>query len=81
MIDGKQLQGGAASRTYNGGEARGRDIGKGARLRTVGGYRGRREKTGPGVEGRKARRGEKVRRVGVVWVQLLARAYIYSSYI
>ena len=31
--------------------------------------------------GRKARRGEKVRRVGVVWVQLLARAYIYSSYI
>ena len=40
MIDGKQLQGGAASRAYNGGErARhgGRDIGKGARLRTVGG--------------------------------------------
>ena len=40
MIDGKQLQGGAASRTYNGGEVRGRDKGKGARLRTVGGYRG-----------------------------------------
>ena len=38
MIDGKR-----------GGEARGRDIGKGARLRTVGGgYRGRREKTGAG---------------------------------
>ena len=40
MIDGKQLQGGAASRAHNGGErARhgGRDKGKGARLRTVGG--------------------------------------------
>ena len=69
------------SRAYNGGEARGRDIGKGARLRTVGGYRGG-EKTGQGWKaGRKARRGEKVRRVRVVWVQLLARAYIYSSYI
>ena len=40
MIDGKQLQGGAASRAHNGGEVRGRDKGKGARLRTVGGYRG-----------------------------------------
>ena len=40
------------------------------------------EKTGQGWKaGRKARRGEKVQRVGVVWVQLLARAYIYSSYI
>ena len=40
------------------------------------------KKTGQGWKaGRKARRGEKVRRVGVVWVQLLARAYIYSSYI
>ena len=40
---------GAASRAYNGGEARGRDIGKGARLRTVGGYRGGGgEKTGGG---------------------------------
>ena len=38
-------------------------------------------KIGARVEGRQARRGEKVRRVGVVWVQLLARAYIYSSYI
>ena len=28
---------GAASRAHNGGEARGRDEGKGARLRTVGG--------------------------------------------
>lgn len=31
MIHGKHLRGGAASRAYNGGEARGRDIGKGAR--------------------------------------------------
>ena len=38
-----------ASRAYNGGEARGRDIGKGARLRTVGGYRG---EIGARVEGR-----------------------------
>ena len=50
MIDGKQLQGGAASRTYNGGEARGRDKGKGARLRTVGGDIG--GKIGARVEGR-----------------------------
>lgn len=50
---------------------------EGARLRTVGGYRGEQE----WKEGRQARRGEKVRRGVVVWVQLLARAYIYSSYI
>ena len=36
-----------ASRAYNGGEARGRDKGKGARLRTVGGG-----KIGARVEGR-----------------------------
>lgn len=35
-IDGKQRRG-AASRAHNLGEARGRDIGKGERLRTVGG--------------------------------------------
>ena len=61
-----------------------RGTGKGARLRTVGGgYRGEeREGRSRGWKaGRKARRGEKVRRVGVVWVQLLARAYIYSCYI
>ena len=59
----------------------GRDKGKGARLRTVGGDIGGGGEIGARVEGRQARRGEKVRRVGVVWVQLLARAYIYSSYI
>lgn len=48
MIDGKQR---AASRAHNGGEARGRDIRKGARLRTVGGYRG---EIGARVEGRQA---------------------------
>lgn len=65
---------GAASRAHNGGEARGRDKGKGERLHTVGGgYRGRRKKAGAG---KKARRGEKDRRGVVVWVQLLARAYI-----
>ena len=69
-----------ASRAYNGGEARGRDIGKGRGCAPWGDIGG--EKTGQGWKaGRKARRGEKVRRVGVVWVQLLARAYIYSSYI
>ena len=51
---------GAASRAYNGGEARGRDIGKGARLRTVGGDIGGGERRQEqGVEGRKARRAKK----------------------
>lgn len=67
MIDGNSGKG-AASRTHNGGEARGKGY-RGARLRTVGGYRGEKE-------GRKTRRGEKIRRDGVVWVQLLARVYI-----
>ena len=31
------------------------------------------------MEGRQARRGENVRRGVVVWVQLLARAYIYIA--
>ena len=53
-----------ASRTYNGGErARhgGRDIGKGARLRTVGGgdIGGGERRQEQGVEGRKARRAKK----------------------
>ena len=59
----------------------GRDEGKGERLRTVGGDIGGKRETRAGEEERKARRGEKVRRVRVVWVQLLARAYIYSCYI
>lgn len=56
----------------------GRDKGKGERLRTVGGgYKGRRKReTGAGEKEKKAQRGEKVRRGVVVWVQLLARAYI-----
>ena len=50
MIDGKRGGEWVASRAYNGGEARGRDIGKGARLRTVGGDIG--GKIGARVEGR-----------------------------
>ena len=72
----KAAASGAAPRTHNGGEARGRDKGKGARLRTVEGIGGRKREAGAGEKDRKARRGEKVRRVVVVWVQLLARAYI-----
>lgn len=41
-----------------------------------GGYRGRKRETGAGEKERRARRGEKYRRGVVVWVQLLARAYI-----
>ena len=74
MIDGNSGKG-AASRTHNGGEARGKGYRGGARLRTVGGYRGEKEGRSRS-EDRKTRRGEKVRRVGVVWVQLLARVYI-----
>lgn len=50
MIHGKQLRGGAASRAYNGGEARGRDIGKGQGCAPWwGGYKGGgREKAGAG---------------------------------
>ena len=79
MIDGKRGgEGGAAPRTHNGGEARGRGKGKGARLRTVGGYRGEERRQGGRQAGTTS---EKDRRVRVVWVQLLARAYIYSCYI
>lgn len=47
-----------------------------------GGYKGGgKREAGAGEKERRARRGEKVRRGVVVWVQLLARAYIYSSYI
>lgn len=57
---------GAASRAHNGGEARGRDKGKGARLRTVGGIGGGKREAGAGEKESKARRGEKIRRAGVV---------------
>lgn len=71
---------GAASRAHNGGEARGRDKGKG--LRTVGGdIGGGRERQEQRKKRGRHNGSEKVRRVGVVWVQLLARAYIYSCYI
>lgn len=73
----RRVMHGAASRAHNGGEARGRDIGKGARLRTVGDIGGgRKREIGAGEKERKAQRGEKVRRGVVVWVQLLARVYI-----
>ena len=56
-----------------------REGGKAAH-RGGGNIRGKREDRSRG--GRQAgTTSEKVRRVGVVWVQLLARAYIYSSYI
>lgn len=60
----------------------GRDIGKGGgEAAHRGGYRGKeREKAGAGMEGRQARRGEKVRRGVLVWVQLLARVYIAAIY-
>ena len=84
MIDGKrggewcsiqsvQRRRGTGKGQREGGEAAhrgGGDIGGGERRQEQG-----------WKAGRKARRGEKVRRVGVVWVQLLARAYIYSCYI
>lgn len=81
MIDGKRAASGARRTTA--ARHGGRDKGKGERLRTVGGgYKGRRKReTGAGEKEKKAQRGEKVRRGVVVWVQLLARAYIYSSYI
>ena len=62
MIDGKQLRGGAASRAHNGGEARGRDIGKGARLRTVGDIGGGRERQ---EQERKRGRHDEAKRFGV----------------
>ena len=77
MIDGKRGGEVAASRTHNGGEARGEGIkGRGRGRAPWGEYRG---ETGAGVEGRQARRGEKYRRGVVVWVQLLARVYIYIA--
>lgn len=56
----------------------GRGKGKGHGCAPWGNIRG---KDRSRVEGRQARRGEKVRRGVVVGAQLLARAYIYSSYI
>ena len=62
MIHGKHLRGGAASRAYNGGEARGRDIGKGARLRTVGDIGGGRERQ---EQERKRGRHDEAKKFGV----------------
>ena len=69
-----------ASRAYNGGEARGRDIGKGARLRTVGGYRGGGDRS---KSGRQAGRHDEAKRFGVSeWCGCSSsRVRIYSSYI
>lgn len=51
---------GAASRAHNGGEARGRDKGKGGRgCAPWGGYRGRKREAGTGEKERKAQRGRK----------------------
>ena len=77
----KAAASGAASRAHNGGEAWGKGYREGGEAAHRGGYRGRKRKAGAGEEERKARRGEKIRRGVVVWVQLLARAYIYSCYI
>ena len=78
MIDGKQprgwcsIQGGTTSARHGG-----RDKGRGGEAaHRGGGYRGRKREAGAGEEERKTQRGEKVRRVGVVLVQLLARVYI-----
>lgn len=56
--------------------------GRGRGCAPWGGYRGREEERQE-QERKRGRHngGEKVRRGVVVWVQLLARAYIYSSYI
>ena len=79
MIDGKQRRGGAAPRTHNLGEARG----KGYRERGEAAHRGGEYRGGDRSRGRRTEGtpSEKVRRGVVVWVQLLARAYIYSCYI
>lgn len=84
MIDGKRggewcsIQDAQPRRgTREGTKGRG-----GERLHTVGGgYRGRKREAGAEEKEMKAQRGEKVQRGVVVWVQLLARAYIYSCYI
>lgn len=62
---------------HNLSEARGKGQRKGGEAaHRGGGYRGRKREAGAGEEERKTQRGEKVRRVGVVLVQLLARVYI-----
>lgn len=53
---------GAASRAYNGGEAQGRDKGKGARLRTMGDIGGGRERQ---EQEWKTRRHDEEKRIGV----------------
>lgn len=77
MIDGKQRRGvqhpgrTISARHGEGGEVahRGGDIG------------GKEERGRSRREREEGTTGEKVRRGVVVWVQLLARAYIYSCYI
>ena len=61
MIDGKRAARGAAPRTHNGGEARGRDIGKGGEAAHRGGDigGGRKREARAGEEERKARRAKK----------------------
>lgn len=80
MIYGKQWRvvHGAASRAHNGGEARGKGQREGgeAAHRGGGGYRGRKREAGAGGRRQAGTTSEKVRRGGVVGVQLLARAYI-----
>lgn len=73
---------GAASKAHNGGEARGKGQRKGGEAAHRGGGIGGEEERQE-QERKRGRHngGEKVRRGVVVWVQLLARAYIYSSYI
>ena len=58
----KAAASGAASRAHNGGEAWGRDIGKGARLRTVGDIGGGRERQ---EQERKRGRHDEAKRFGV----------------
>ena len=71
-----------ASRAYNGGEARGRDIGKRARLRTVGGDIGGREDRSK--SGRQAGRHDEAKRFGVSeWCRCSSsrvRIYIAAIY-
>ena len=68
---------GAASRAHNGGEARGEGTkGRGRGCATWGGNigGGRESRSRSGRQA--GTTSEKLRRVGVVWVQLLARVYI-----
>lgn len=82
MIHGKQRQGVQHPERTTAARHGERDIGKGQGCAPWGEYKGgRKREAGAGEKERKAQRGEKDRRGVVVWVQLLARAYIYSCYI